>query len=283
MKQKTLSSPISCSGIGIHGGKIVTLSIQPAPADHGITFVRTDLDPVVRIPAVWENIKCGINASTLGVNGTRVGTVEHLLAALSGLGVDNAEILVDGPEIPILDGSAQPFLQMLLEAGVVELDAPRSMLVVKAPVKVRSNGSSAEIRPAPDASITCSISYDHPMLRSQQMKVGANSNEFEDEIAGARTFGFLSDVEKLQAMGLALGGSLENAVVFDDDGVVNEEGMRWTDECVRHKILDVMGDLSLAGKPIIGEIVTHKAGHRLNHMLLRELLTSPQNYEIVEN
>jgi len=283
MKQKTIASSISCSGIGIHSGQEVNITINPAPADHGIIFIRTDLAKQVRIPAFWENIKSGINASTLGVNGTRIGTVEHLLAAFAGVGVDNAEVLVNGPELPILDGSARPFVEILNRTGLVELDRSRSWIVVTEPIKVRTNGSYCEIKPAAEASINCLISFNHPMLQRQEMTAGMGRDEFVNEIAPARTFGFLADVEMLKENGLALGGSLDNAVVFDDDGVVNEEGMRWHDECVRHKILDVIGDLSLAGGPILGEVVSHKGGHGLNHMLLRELLTSPESYQIVEN
>jgi UDP-3-O-[3-hydroxymyristoyl] N-acetylglucosamine deacetylase len=283
MNQKTIASSVSCSGVGIHSGQTVDLTISPAPAGQGINFIRTDLNPQVRIPAIWENIKCGINASTLGVNGTRVGTVEHLLAALAGLGIDNAEVYINGPELPILDGSAGPFVDMLKDAGIVELDAARSWLVVKKPVEARINGSRIEIRPSSMPAVQCTISFNHPMLEHQERKTTFRSSEFVSDIAGARTFGFLQDVERLQSVGLALGGSLDNAVVFDDDGIVNEEGLRWQDECVRHKILDIIGDLSLAGRPIMGEVIAHKSGHALNHMLLRELLTSPASYEIVDN
>lgn len=283
MNQKTLAKPIECTGVGIHSGEEVRLIINPAPAGHGIVFVRTDKDPVVRIPAIWENIKSGINASTLGANGVRIGTVEHLMAALSGAGIDNAEVLVDGPEVPILDGSAGPFVKMIKEAGVAELEAARPWIVVKEPVKVRVNGSFAEVRPASEPSIHCTISFNHPMLSHQEMRALVSPDTFEGEIAGARTFGFLSDVEKLKALGLGLGGSLDNAVVFNDQGVMNTEGLRWEDECVRHKILDIIGDISLAGLPILGEVVTHKTGHSLNHMLVRELITSPEAYEITDS
>jgi UDP-3-O-[3-hydroxymyristoyl] N-acetylglucosamine deacetylase len=171
---------------------------------------------------------------------------------------------------------------MIREAGVVNLDQPRSWLVVKKPVEARINGSRIEIRPSEEPAVHCTISFSHPLLSHQEHRTTLGQGEFETEIAGARTFGFLKDVDRLKAHGLALGGSLDNADVFDDHGILNAEGLRWEDECVRHKILDIIGDLSLVGKPILGEVIAHKSGHALNHMLLRELLLSPADYEIVE-
>jgi UDP-3-O-[3-hydroxymyristoyl] N-acetylglucosamine deacetylase len=283
MKQKTVQKSISCSGVGIHSGQEASVLIKPAEKDHGIVFTRTDLCPNVRIPAIWENIKSALNASTLGVNGTKIGTVEHLLAALAAMEIDNAEIEINGPEVPILDGSAGPFVRMIRQAGIIELDATRSWVVIKEPVRVHVNGSHSEIRPSKQPSIFCSISYEHPMLAYQSRSAKISSHEFETQIADARTYGFLKDVDHLRSMGLAQGGSLENAVIFDDDKVVNEEGMRWEDECVRHKILDIMGDLFLFGRPVIGEVNAHRTGHALNHMLIREVLTSPECYEITDN
>ncbi|HUT52968.1 MAG TPA: UDP-3-O-acyl-N-acetylglucosamine deacetylase [bacterium] len=283
MRQKTINNSATCEGVGIHTGERVALTINPAPANHGIVFIRTDLTSHYRIPAIWENIKSALNASTLGVNGTRISTVEHLLAALAAQGIDNASVEVDGPEVPILDGSAGPFVEMIKRAGVVELDPPRSWVVIRKPVRVRMNGSFAEIHPSKAPSISCSIAYDHPSLQYQERTARLSCAEFESEIANARTYGFLKDVDRLRAMGLAKGGSLENAVIFDDSGVVNEEGMRWEDECVRHKILDLFGDLFLFGRPVLGEVKAHKPGHALNHMLIREVLTNPDCYEIVSD
>jgi UDP-3-O-[3-hydroxymyristoyl] N-acetylglucosamine deacetylase len=283
MKQKTIQKSISCNGVGIHSGQEASVRIKPAAKNHGIVFTRTDLCPNVRIPAIWENIKSALNASTLGVNGTKIGTVEHLLAALAAMEIDNAEIEIHGPEVPILDGSAGPFVRMIRQAGIIELDASRSWVVIKEPVRVDLNGSHSEIRPSKQPSIFCSISYEHPMLTYQSMSAKISSDEFETEIADARTYGFLKDVDNLRSMGLAQGGSLENAVIFDDDKVINEEGMRWEDECVRHKILDIMGDLFLFGRPVIGEVNAHRTGHALNHMLIREVLTNPECYEITDN
>ena len=282
MKQKTIQKAVTCSGVGIHSGKQTSITINPAPENHGIVFLRTDLEPNVRVPAIWEHIKSALNASTLGVNGTKIGTVEHLLAALAAMQIDNAMIEIDGPEVPIRDGSAGPFVRIIKQAGVQELDAPRSWVVIKEPVQVRINGSRSEIRPSRNPAIFCSIAYDHPMINFQSMSANICQHEFENEIADARTYGFLKDVDRLQAMGLAKGGSLDNAVILDDDGVINKDGLRWRDEFVRHKILDIMGDLFLFGRPVIGEVHAHKTGHALNHMLVREVLTNPTCYEITE-
>jgi len=283
MRQKTIKSSISCSGIGIHSGELVNIRLNPAPANHGIVLIRTDLFPRVRIPAICEYIKSALNASTLGVNGTRVGTVEHLMAALAGLGVDNVEVEVDGPEIPILDGSAAPFVNLIRAAGIIELPSPRSYLVVRKPVEVRVNGSYASVKPSLESKINCTISYNHPLLHHQEREVSLNTEHFVSEIASARTFGFLEDVDRLRSMGLAKGGSLHNAVIFDKERVVNPEGFRFDDECVRHKVLDLIGDMALCGMPVLGEITVHKAGHALHHMLVHRLLSNPECFDVVED
>lgn len=283
MKQKTIKSSISCSGIGIHSGELVNIRMNPAPANHGIVLVRTDKNPRVRIPAICEYIKSALNASTLGVNGTRVGTVEHLMAALAGLGVDNVEVEVDGPEIPILDGSAAPFVDLIKTAGIIELPSPKSYLVVRKPVEVRVNGSYASVKPSLEPKINCTISYNHPMLERQEREVSVNPENFINHIASARTFGFLDDVDRLRSLGLAKGGSLHNAVIFDKEKVVNPEGFRYEDECVRHKVLDLIGDMALCGMPVLGEITVHKAGHALHHMLVHRLLSNPESFDVVED
>lgn len=283
MKQKTISETICCSGVGIHSGEQVELIINPAPANHGIVFIKVDRKGETRIPAICENIKSALNASTVGVNGTRIGTVEHIMAAFSGLTVDNAEIKVYGPEIPILDGSASPFVEMIKKAGIVEVDAPKTWLVVTKPVRVEQDGRYSEIKPSPHPVINCVISYDHPLLDRQEMKVTVSPEDFENDIAPARTFGFLQDVDRLRAMGLAKGGSLENAVILDSEKVINAEGLRWRDEFVRHKVLDIVGDLALAGMPVLGEISAYKTGHGINHLLLQRLLSNPEHFDIIES
>jgi UDP-3-O-[3-hydroxymyristoyl] N-acetylglucosamine deacetylase len=283
MRQQTIKSSISCSGIGIHSGELVNIRLNPAPANHGIVLIRTDKFPRVRIPAICEYIKSALNASTLGVNGTRVGTVEHLMAALAGLGIDNAEVEVDGPEIPILDGSAAPFVQLIKAAGIIELSTPRSYLVVRKPIEVRVNGSYAAIKPSLETKVNCTISYNHPLLHHQELELRFSPEEFETEIAHARTFGFLEDVDRLRSLGLAKGGSLHNAVILDRHGVINREGFRCEDECVRHKLLDLIGDLALCGLPVLGEITVHKAGHALHHLLVHRLLSNPECFDVVED
>lgn len=280
--QKTLNKSVSCSGQGLHFGKPVSLAIHPAPDDHGIVFTRTDQARSVPIPARIENLRSSMKATTLGVNGTSVSTVEHLLAALSGMGVDNALIELSGPEVPILDGSARPFVEMIEAAGLSEQGRSRKFLVITRPITARINGSKIEARPSPDPSIFCSIAYNHPLLSYQEKQFGPTADNFAEEIAPARTFGFANDVEKLRALGLARGGSLDNAVVFDDHGVVNCEGMRWEDECVRHKILDIIGDLALLGMPVVGEISAHKSGHSLHHLLVQELISHPECVQVRE-
>ncbi len=283
INQKTIKSSVTTSGIGIHTGKPVNITLNPAKENNGIVFIRMDIDPPFRLPAIYENVKSTLNASTLGTNGKSVGTVEHLMAALSGLGVDNVDVEIYGPELPILDGSAGPFVKLIKEAGIVELDAPRSWLVVRKPVKVRVNGSYSEIKPSNRTVYNCKISYNHPLLENQSRTSKLGNGEFEHEIADARTFGFMEDIERLRSMGLAKGGSLDNAVVLDKKGVMNDDGLRWSDEFVRHKILDMVGDFALAGLPILGEVSSFKSGHKINHLLLHRLLSNPENFDVVDD
>jgi UDP-3-O-[3-hydroxymyristoyl] N-acetylglucosamine deacetylase len=283
IKQKTIKSSVSTSGVGIHSGKPVDIVLNPAKENSGIVFIRKDIDPSFRLPAIYENVKSTLNASTLGHNGRSIGTIEHLMAALYGLGIDNVEVEVYGPELPILDGSAGPFVKLIKTAGVLELDAPRSWLVVRKSVQVRVNGSFSEIRPSNRTVYNCEISYNHPLLESQSRTSKLGNGEFEHEIADARTFGFMEDIERLRSMGLAKGGSLDNAVVLDKKGVMNDDGLRWNDEFVRHKILDMVGDFALAGLPILGEVSSFKSGHKINHLLLHRLLSNPENFDVVDD
>lgn len=257
------------------------MKIWPAPPDHGIVFVRTDLKRPELIPARCENIRSTQNASTLGVNGTRVGTVEHLLAAFYGLQIDNAVVEVQGPEIPIMDGSAEPFAQMLYAAGAERQSRPRRKLVVTRPVRVEENGKWAELMPADRLRIRFTISFDHPAIQDQTLEIEFSDGNFRDEISRARTFGFLHEVETLKAQGLAKGGSLENAVILDAQGVINPEGLRFPDEFVRHKILDTLGDLMLIGLPIQGAYRGYKSGHSLNLKLVQALLADHAAYDIL--
>ncbi len=279
---KTIDKTVSCSGIGVHSGEETTVRLKPAAASSGIIFLRTDGEEPIKIAATYENVRSSINATTIGDNGAGVSTVEHLLAALSAMEIDAIEVEVDGPELPIMDGSAAPFVSLIRSAGTRELSGSRKWLVVEKPVKVNINGSRAEIRPSAVPSVNCSIAYNHPYLRYQARRVRICPVDFENEIASARTYGFLEDVNRLRSMGLAKGSSLENALVLDRKGVVNEEGMRFEDECVRHKILDLIGDLALAGMPVLGAVSCHKSGHSLSHKLITELMNNPHCYRIAD-
>lgn len=282
LNQRTLKAPVSCQGIGLHSGERVQLTLRPAAAGTGIVFVRTDLTPAVEIPAAPERVVDTSFATTLGIGEVRVGTVEHLLAALSGLGVDNARVELTGPEVPIMDGSAAPFVYLIRTAGIELQRRFKRFLVVRKPIEVVDGDKRAQIAPAPQFSISCTIDFDHPLISDQQIEIQMSDRIFYREICRARTFGFLRDVESLKRMGLARGGSLDNAIVVDDFNILNPEGLRYSDEFVRHKILDVIGDLALCGMPVIGRFTSIKSGHALNQRLLRKLLQEPGAAEIVE-
>lgn len=278
--QRTIKKPAFCEGIGLHSGKQVRVTLKSAPVNAGITFVRTDLGGV-EIKAIASNTAATSYATTLSQNGASVQTVEHLLAAFAGLGIDNIVVEIDGAEVPVLDGSAGPFVRLIADAGVQNQEKPRPMLKVLRPVIVREGNKQLAIWPSEMPSISYFIDFNHPMLREQSFNYAVSEESFIREIADARTFGFLSDVQTLQANGLAKGGSMENAVILGDEKVLNEDGLRYQDEFVRHKILDLIGDLSLAGMPIIGHVVAHKSGHGLNTKLAAKLLENPQNWILV--
>jgi UDP-3-O-[3-hydroxymyristoyl] N-acetylglucosamine deacetylase len=280
--QRTLVQPVSCIGIGLHSGKRVNLTMKPAPPNAGITFVRTDLPGRPEILATVENVVDTRLATTLGRNGTRVSTVEHLLAALAGMGIDNAEIELDAPEVPIMDGSAAPFIFLLKTVGTRVQAAAKTFIIVRKALRLTEEDKSLAISPARELKITFSISFDHPLLHQQRYTLSFSDRAFEREISRARTFGFLHEVEAMQRRGFALGGSLENAVVVDRFRILNEDGLRYRDEFVRHKILDLVGDVALLGKPIIGHLKADRSGHSLNHGFLRKLLATPSAWELYE-
>jgi UDP-3-O-[3-hydroxymyristoyl] N-acetylglucosamine deacetylase len=285
LHQRTVKTAIEAEGVALHSGEITRFCIRPAPVDSGLVFVRTDLSPAVEIPARSENVVDTRLATTLGVGGVTVGTVEHLIAALAGLGVDNARVEVDGPEIPILDGSALPFVDLIREAGgTVAQRKPKRFVVVRRPVVVadESGERSARLEPAASFSLRCSIDFNHPIVNQQSFELALSDTAFLREVARARTFGFARDVDAMHAAGLARGGSLANAVVVDDFSVRNPEGLRFPDEFVRHKVLDAIGDLALLGAPLIGRYIGHKSGHWLNTRLVAALLAQPKAYEVVE-
>jgi UDP-3-O-[3-hydroxymyristoyl] N-acetylglucosamine deacetylase len=278
--QRTISETIHCEGIGLHSGKAVKMTMRPAPVDTGIVFVRTDLGGI-ELAVVSANTGATSYATTLGRNGASVGTVEHLLSAFSGLNIDNAIVEIDAEEVPIMDGSAGPFIRMIARAGIRSQKKFQPVLKVIKPVFVREGNKQIAVWPADTTSISYFIDFNHPMLKEQSLHYLPSEESYLREVADARTFGFLSDVRTLQANGLAKGASLDNAVALGEDSVLNKEGLRYKDEFVRHKILDLIGDFSLIGMPVIGHIVAHKSGHALNARMVSKLLDSPQNWIII--
>jgi UDP-3-O-[3-hydroxymyristoyl] N-acetylglucosamine deacetylase len=279
--QRTLRRPVSCTGIGLHSGNKVTLSLKPAPADYGIRFQRADLGGL-EIPATVTHLG-GIQYQTgLTREAVSVETVEHLLAALRALGIDNAIVELNHPEVPIMDGSAAPFVYLILnEAGIKRLAAPRRYLKVFRPIALTHGDKRIALYPSDHFKVTYSISFDHPLLRHQSRTMRITEEIFVEDIAPARTFGFLKEVEMLRQRGLALGGSLDNAIVLGETGVLNN-ALRFEDEFVRHKILDVIGDLSLVGYPVIGHLVAHRGGHALHTAFAARILEEKDAWRIVE-
>ena len=284
VKQKTLKSAISCTGIGLHSGEKVTMTLLPADVDSGITFHRTDVaGEGAEIKAAFDQVRDTRLCTTIGTeDGKFIGTVEHLMAALAGAGIDNVTVEVGGAEVPIMDGSAAPFLFLIDCAGVIEQTAARKAVRVLKTVSITDGETSATIEPASGFTIDFAIDFASPAVASQELTIGLADGVFKNELARARTFGFMHEVEALWAAGLAKGGSLDNAVVVSGDKIMNEDGLRFDDEFVRHKILDAVGDLYLAGKPLLGHYTGVRCGHALNNQLLRELFSDPANYEIVD-
>src|SRR5476651_1924208 len=278
--QRTLRRQISCNGIGLHSGNKVNLTLKPAPADFGIRFRRTDLGNH-EVPATVNNL-AGIQLATgLAINEVSVETVEHLLAALVSVGIDNVIVELNSPEVPIMDGSAAPFIYLIHEAGVKSLNVPRKYLKIVRPISISRGDKRIALYPSDHFKVTYSISYDHPLLRHQSRTLRITEESFAEEIAPARTFTFLKDVEMLRQNGLALGGSLENAIVLGETGVLNE--LRFDDEFVRHKILDAVGDLALVGYPVIGHLVAHRAGHALHTEFAAKILEETNAWRLVES
>jgi len=279
--QRTLEQPVTTRGVGLHTGGQVTLTLRPAPADHGIVFHRVDLPGSPGIPATAAKVVDTALATNLGSGDARVGTVEHLLAALSGLGIDNVRVEVDGPEVPILDGSSGPFLYLVRSAGIRILEEPKSFVVIRRPVVLRDGDREASLSPCDRLRIDCAIDFHHPLVPGQALSIDFSSNSFTRELARARTFGFLKDVEAMKSVGLARGGSLENAIVVDEFSILNPEGLRYPDEFVRHKMLDALGDLALFGHPVIGHLKVRKSGHALHHRLVSRVLADASSFAIV--
>jgi UDP-3-O-[3-hydroxymyristoyl] N-acetylglucosamine deacetylase len=270
---------VECIGIGLHSGERVRLTIKPAPPDSGIMFVRKDLDGHPSIRAQFENVVDTNMSTTIGHNGCRVSTIEHLMAAFFGFGIDNAIVEIDGPEVPIMDGSSAPFVFLLNSVGIKEQKIPKHFIAIRKTFKMDDGDRSVAIYPSKELRICYTIDFDHPLLRDQTYELCFSGKDFVKEISRARTFGFLKDVKLLWENGLAKGGSLDNAIVIDDFKILNEDGLRYKDEFVRHKILDFIGDLAVLGSPVIGHFVVQKSGHFLNHRMLRELMNDERCWE----
>lgn len=283
IRQRTLRNPIRATGVGLHSGEKVYLTLKPAPVDTGIVFRRTDLDPVVEIPAIAENVGETTLSTTLVKDDVRVSTVEHLLSAMAGLGIDNAYVELSTQEVPIMDGSAGPFVFLLQSAGIEEQDAAKKFIRIKKEVTVQHGDKVASFLPFNGFKVSFAIDFDHPVFRGRKVDamMDFSTTSFVKEISRARTFGFMHEIEYLRSQGLARGGSVDNAVVVDEYRILNEDGLRYEDEFVKHKVLDAIGDLYLLGNSLIGEFRAYKSGHALNNAVLRALIARTDAWEVV--
>jgi len=284
IKQRTLKNVIRATGVGLHSGKKVYLTLRPAPVNHGIVFRRTDLDPMVAILARPENVGQTQLSTCLIKNNSRISTIEHLLSALAGFGIDNAVIDLSADEVPIMDGSAGPFVFLIQSSGVVEQNAPKKFLRITKKIEVKDGDKWARFEPFNGFKVGFTIEFDHPAFNDKNChaEIDFSTTSFVKEVSRARTFGFMREVEVLRQKNLILGGSLDNAIVVDDYRVINEDGLRYQDECVKHKILDAIGDLYLLGHSLIGAFAGYKSGHELNNYLLRELINDKNAWELID-
>jgi UDP-3-O-[3-hydroxymyristoyl] N-acetylglucosamine deacetylase len=281
VRQKSIRETVSCIGTGLHGGQPVQLTLRPAPANTGIVFTRTDRAHRTLIRANPTAVRSTRRSTTLGCGEVTIGTVEHLCAALFGLGIDNLWVEVDGPELPIMDGSAAPFVYLLRSAGFAKQRAARRVLRIRRPLEIREGNRHIRIEPARSFRVKYAVEFDHPMIGRQVFRADAPDKEhFERELSAARTFGFLDEVRGLWNAGLARGGSLDNTVVLDEAAVVNPDGLRWPDEFVRHKLLDLYGDLAVLGMPILGRIQVERGGHALHQKLVAAIVDHPEAWRI---
>lgn len=283
VRQRTLKNVIRATGVGLHSGEKVFLTLRPAPVNTGVVFCRVDLDPPVEIPARADLVSETSMCTSLNLNGVRVATIEHLMAALAGMGIDNVYVDISAAEIPIMDGSAGPFVFLLQSAGIVEQSAPKRFIRIKHPVEVREGDKWVRFEPFDGFKVTMTIDFDHPAFkgRSQHVELDFSNSSFVKEVSRARTFGFLSQIEAMRARNLALGGSMDNAIVIDDFRVLNEDGLRYEDEFVKHKVLDAIGDLYLLGSSLLGAFSGYKSGHALNNQLLHALYADQTAWEVV--
>ena len=283
LAQRTLSNSIKAFGIGLHSGEPITLKLLPAPTDTGIIFRRVDLDPVVEIKARAENVGDTTMSTSLTWKDVKISTVEHLLSAMAGLGIDNAYVEVNAAEIPIMDGSAGPFVFLIQSAGLHEQDAPKKFIRIKEKVRVPFDDAWAQVSPFEGFQVAFTVVWDHPVHKEHGTKasINFNSTSFVKEVSRARTFGFMSDLEALKENDLALGASQKNAVAIGDDAILNEDGLRLENEMTKHKVLDAIGDLYLLGHNLVGSFEGYKSGHTVNNALLRELIARPETWEVV--
>lgn len=280
-RQKTLARTVTCTGIGVHSGKQATLTLRPAPENHGIRFFRTDLPGTDGIPALFSRVVDTSLATVIGESGVIVSTIEHLMAAFAGLRLDNVRVELNNYEMPVMDGSADQFTKEILAAGFSTQDAPRSYFVVTRPIEVTEGDKFVGVYPDDGFRITCTIDFNNPLIGHQSMTLDLASDDFPAKVAPARTFGFFQEFEMMKMMGLGRGASLETAVAVDGEKVLNEGGLRFPDEFVRHKLLDCIGDFSLIGMPIQGHIKTVKSGHQFNHQFITEFFRRKESWETV--
>lgn len=280
MRERTIARCIDLVGIGLHKGVPVKMTLEPMPSGSGIIFYRSDLG--VSIPLKIENVIDTTMATVIGKDGARISTIEHLLSSIYAFGIDNIRIILDNEEAPIMDGSSIGFCMLLEEAGIKELDNNKKAIQIHEEIEVRDGDKFVKLAPHNDIIFDFSISFKHRSIRDQHYKFTFSTDNYKKEIASARTFGFLQEVNQLRAMGLGLGGSLDNCIVLDDNGIVNKDGLRYKDEFVRHKILDAIGDMSLLGMPIIGAYMSFAGSHKLNHLLTKKLLSTQSAYSIIE-
>ncbi|QFT68070.1 UDP-3-O-[3-hydroxymyristoyl] N-acetylglucosamine deacetylase [Labrenzia sp. THAF35] len=283
-RQTTLADQVTLNGIGVHSGKPASITLVPAEAGVGIVFTRTDQENSTEVPALWNKVSATALCTVLGDPSSEgVATVEHLMAALFGMGVDNLVVEIDGPEMPVMDGSSVAFVEAIEQIGLKRLDRGRRYLKVKKTVRVDNGTAWCELHPYNGTKFDITIDFDTPLIGRQQFSSDITPDVFRDELSRARTFGYVKDVEQLWKMGFALGSSLENSVAIAEDKVLNPEGTRWPDEFARHKALDAVGDLALAGLPILGLYRSYKGGHKMNHAILVKLFEDPSAFEIVES
>jgi UDP-3-O-[3-hydroxymyristoyl] N-acetylglucosamine deacetylase len=280
MKQRTIAKSVEIVGIGLHKGVAVKMILEPLGANQGIIFYRSD--EAVTIPLKPEYVINTQMATVIGKDKVLISTIEHLLSAIYAYGIDNLRIILNNDEVPILDGSSSGFCMLFDEVGIKELDATKKAILIKKEVEIKAEGKYVKLKPSNHIIYDFSILFDHPVINGQHYKFDYSINEYKENISRARTFGFLHEVQYLQNRGLALGGSLENAIVLDEQKVINPEGLRYNNEFVRHKILDAIGDMALLGYTMIGEYRSHAGSHYLNHLLTKKLLANPTNYEIID-